>query len=549
MADIKTITSDPDFWAPDTTDEQRSFVLSKNDKNFAAADKATQAKLLKSLSDNNRQGAQIGQKEIGASEQNQSWFNRTIAQPLNNVVGQAIETATQPLVSAARYAQGEPLGAQTTQVPGTGQSYTREGALAGGPVGAGGVAKTSREQTAAAVVPQEPWQAALYAAGPAGKALGGVAPVLGATTKLGSLARIGLGAGLGAAGEAAMGATSNPEGPGALSRALQGGAKAGAMSAVPEAVAGLSGLIGRHAPGATARIAAEDQGRTAKAVGETVPEFAGANPKGPAYGQYFQGGKAASDAEAAFARRVEPLDDVVSQWGNQSGKWIKSDELKKAYGVVEKMYRDKPGGEAFLKDIQPDPYMGFLPSQAAKILARYREAVVGSGNERMSGHIAQGLVDEVLQDVVRSMPAGAGEAFLKAREGFAAASSVRDVMDKAFQRTQKGYIFDPRGPQTAIEEAGNTRRLPEAGAKIREAVMRGKNTPPGSIDVMAKNSGYVPFPSVHGLEAAAVKYGTHGRKFVGQKPLTAPVSERGALGAMLGSQASSATKAVRDNKE
>jgi hypothetical protein len=526
MADIKTITSDPDFWGPDTTDEQRSFVLSKNDKNFAAADKATQAKLLKSLGDQNRQGQQIGQKEIGAAEQHQSLFNQYVAQPLNNVVGRAMEAVTTPLVAGVRMAQGVAPGEAVSQAVGT--------------LGAGGEAKRSREQAAAAVVPQEPWQAALMAAGPLGKVLGGVAPVLNAGTKLGALARTGLAAGLGAAGEAALGQTGQ-EGDTALRRALKGGAKAGTFSAGVEGVAGLSGLLGRHGPGATARIAAEDQGKTAKAIGETVPEFAGAPSKGPQYGQFFQGGGAKSAAEQAFASRVEPLDDLVSQ----QPKWIQSGELQKAYNTVVKTYKGKPGADALLNDIAPDPKLGFLPSQAAKIMARYREAIVGSGNERMSGHIAQEMVDEVLKDVIRNMPSDVAQKFLQAREGFAAASSVRDLMDKGFQRTQKGYILDIRGPQTEIENPEVTRRLPDAGAKIREAVMRGKNTPPGSVDVMPKNSGYVPFPSVHGAEAAAVKYGTHGRKFVGQKPLTASPGERGTLKALLGSAASVVSKKTK----
>ncbi len=531
MADIKTITSDPDFWAPDTTDEQRSFVLSKNDKNFAAADKATQAKLLKSLGDQNRQGQQIAQKETQTAEQGQSWWNQNIAQPLNNIVGRGLETATTPLVAGVRMAQGVPMGQAVQQAIGT--------------EGAGGVAKQTREQAAAPIVPQEPWQAALMAAGPAGKALGGVAPVLQAGTKMGSLARIGLGAGLGAAGEAAMGQT-GAEGETALQRALAGGTKAGLASGAVEAVSGLSGLLGRHGPGAERRIAAEDQGKTAEAIGQTVPEFAGANRKGPEYGKFFQEGGAKSAAEAAFSKKVEPLDDMVAQWGNQSGKWIKSPELDKAVKMLQGVYKNKPGFADIMQDIQPDPHMGYLPTQAAKILARTREALVGAGNERMSGHMAQEAVDNILQDVIRNMPADAAQKFLQAREGFAAASSVRDLMEKGFQRGNKGYMFDIRGPQTGIDNPDITRRLPDAGKAIREAVMRGKSAAPGSVDVMPKNSGYVPFPSLHGIEAAAVKYGTHGRKFVGTKPLTATAGQRGALGTLLGSGASTVSKAAKE---
>lgn len=532
MAKPQDIVSDPDFWHPDVTDETRSWVLSQNDPTFAKADPATKTKLLKSLGDQNRQGQQIAQTETQHAEQSQSLFNKYVAQPLNNIVGAGMEAATQPLVTAARMAQGEPFGATSTPVPGTGQSVVREGAAAGGPIGVGGEAGTSRRQMGSAVVPQEAWQAGLMAAGPLGKAISPAVPLLGKAGVAGAAARTGLGALLGGAGEAVLGDQSQGVGE----RALKGGVKAGAMQGAVEAISPLSSFLDRHMPGSAGRVNAEDVARTGKAIGQTVPEFSGAPKKPAQFGQYFEGGGAARDAEAAFANRVAPLDDLVAQNGTRTGKWIQSPELQKAFKTVEKMYKDKPGGSAFLDDIRPDAKMGFLPTQAAKILARYREAVVGAGNERMSGHIAQGLVDEVLQDVVRNMPADVGKQFLGAREGFGAASSVRDVLSGAIKPSPKGYKLDMRGPQAAIEEAGNTRRLPEGGAALREALMRGKGAPPGSQDFYPGEGQYMPFPSPKGAAVFTGRKLLHGTKYVGQKPLTTPVGRRNeasGLGALL----------------
>lgn len=519
---VQELTADPDFWAPDTTDADRSFALSKVDKKFAAADPTTQAKLLKSLGDQNRQGQQVAQKEMAGAEQNQSIFNKYIAQPLNNIVGMGMEAASSGAIPFARMAQGEPMK----------QAFDLRGIT--DTIGAGGVAQQTREQAAMPVVPQEPWQAALLATGPLGKALAPAVPALGAATKTGMAARSLLAGGLGAAGEAALGDQSQSVGQ----RALLGGLKAGAMQGGMEAIGGLSSFLDRHLPGAKARINAEDVGRVQEAAGKTAPELALPKGTSPAnVGQFYEGNGAKVAAEQAFANKVEPLDDIVSQ----NPKWIHSQELYKAWRTLVKQYKDKPGGTDLLLDIAPDPVKGFLPSQAAKILARTREALVGGGNERMSGHMAQEMVDNVLMDVIRNMPADQAKVFLQAREGFASAAAVRELFGGAFKPGNKGWQLDMRGPQQAIEGADITRRLPEGGKTLREALMRGKGAPPGSADVYPGEGQYMPYPSAKGVGVFAGRKIFHGNKYVGQKPLSTPpgkTAKAGALGALLTGKAS-----------
>jgi len=209
---------------------------------------------------------------------------------------------------------------------------------------------------------------------------------------------------------------------------------------------------------------------------------------------------------------------------------------------MQKQYKNLPGFDAIFADITPDPVRGYLPSQIAKILALTRETLVGSGNEKISGHMAQEAVDNLLEAAVRSMPADVAKKFLAAREGFAGASSVRELLEPGIKNSPKGYGVDVRGPQADIELPEITRRLPDAGAALREALMRGKTAPPGSQDSYPGAGQYMPFPSKTGMGVYAARKLMHPNQYVGQKPLTTPVGEKTGLAGVLAGNASTASK-------
>lgn len=538
MANLNDVLKDPDFWGPETTDDDRKFALSQVDKKFKDYAPAQQDIFLKNQArlkqeedqretQRKQAGLQVAQ-EGEAKQAPQSLFNKYIAQPLNNVVGQGMEALASPFVPIARMAQGESPSAAFT-----GNEAT---------LGAGGVAKSSRESAASAVVPQEPWQAALYAAGPVAGRLGAAAPALS-----GVLGRVGTAAALGGLGELAGGDMEQS----ALSRTLKGAGKAGAVAAIPEAVAGVSGKLARmNITGGRGRVAEEDARQLARGIGELAPEYNVPTPRpgmpfqgkksGEKLAQFFEGGQAQKISQQAWQREAAQMDaDLLSR---QTPTWIKDPELEAAYKVIAKAY-NKPGLQVAQR-VAPDPHMGFKPSQAAEVLALYRDAL-GVRSPNIKGHITQEGIDNLAAKVAAQLPPDIAQKFIALRANFAKQSAVRELMDKAFAGSSKGGQLKMEEVQKAIEDPELASRLGAGGKKLRDIVMRTKNAPFKSVDQPVNPGQYMPYPSAPGLGIFGARQVVHGGKYVG-KPFTAPVGERGALRNLLTAGASKTSKKIKD---
>lgn len=516
------LAADPDFWAPETTDAHRSAALSIVDPKFKAADQATQAKLLEGLKKRNMEGQRIAQKEIAGAEQNQSVFNQYIAQPLNNIVGRAMEVATTPAVAGVRMAQGVPMGEAFNQAQAT--------------EGAGGEAKRSREQAASAIVPQEPWQAALYAAGPVGRSVGKAAPALS-----GVMGRVGTAAALGGAAELAGGNMEDS----ALSRTLKGAGKAGAASGAVEALSGLSGWAARSPLfGGGNRMAKDNVG---KLGGNIRKESADLNPpKEPdKFGAYFEKGGAQADMKKGMDKRMAAADDLV--WNGLPP--VKSDKVAAALAQLKKMYKGKAGFEDQLAELEPIAKSNeFFPSQVNKIMARLREAYVGSGNEKMSGHMAQEAMDAILEDAVRGSHPDVAKALVGARQAFSTGSGLRDLMEGVNVQGPKGYTPDMRKLQANANTPPDPRISGPGHKALNETIYRGSKKE-GAQDWYPGPNQYMPYASGKGIMMWIARHLSHGNKYAGNAPFTAPAGQRGALGALLGAGASATSKKVSDSKE
>lgn len=539
MADTKQVLTDPDFWAEGVTHEDRAFALGNVDKNFGSKSREEQFKFLDNLQKTRMDQQAREQKEaqerqqagMAAKQEQGSWWNQNIAQPLNNIVGRGLEQVGNVGVPIARMAQGEPLS----------QALDPRGIV--DTMGAGGEAKRAREQSASAIVPQEPWQAALMAAGPVAKAAGGAVPALGAVLKGSRAARIALPAGLAAAGEATMGQPDDSP----LWAATKGALKAGAAATGVEALSGLSGWLGRIPLfGGGMRMAKADTGDVVGAVRKVVPDL---NPpsKPAEAGKYFNEGGAKAAAETAFATKATKLDTAMAN----EPQWIQSQELGKAYTRIVKTYGKQPGGVEMLQGLKPDPGKGWKPSQAARIIALARETLIGAGGETMKKHTADEMVDNLVADVARNMPSKYSAQFAKMREDFRKASAVRDLFEGAFKPSDKGYLPDMRVLQKGVTDPDIARRLSaqDVGTLRRAATRTNpgqKPVPPGSQDYYPGESQYLPYPSAPGLGIYILRKLVHGNRFIGNKPLTAPAWQRFAGQAAQGSQASSVGKKIKE---
>lgn len=528
------LLADPRFY--DVAPEKQKYLMGQYDEKFKNSPQAVQDEFLKSQTkryqDGLKQAGKVQQESAQAGQEHQSWFNQNIAQPLNNIVGRGMEALASPAVPIARLAQGEGMRSFV------GNEET---------LGAGGAAKRTREKAASGVVPQEPWQAALMAAPVVGKAIGAAAPAIGADLQAmnagGRAARVGLSGLLAGAGEAAMGDQSQTVGQ----RAGAGALKGMLGQAVPETVAGLSGMASRVPLfGGTQRVAEEQARKAGQTVGEIAPEMAGKRNSAQ-LGQFFQEGGAKAATQNAFESKMTELDNLVKSGAEP---YIKSQELQDVYRKLAKFYKNKPGFSDQLIDLAPGT-QGFMPSQAAKLLGRYRE-MLQVGNDKMSGHMAQEAIDAILADAAQGSSSNIAKAMLDARQSFARGSALQDVMEKAFPENAvgaKGYRLDQRALQRASRDPEVLRRLtPEEAAKLKDLAVRGSKVP-GAVDRYPGESQYLPYPSKPGVMIYALRKLVHGNKYVGEKPLTATGAQAAKAGQKVGQLLGPAIKNYRDLNE
>lgn len=523
MANLNDALKDPDFWGPETTDDDRKWVLGKVDKNFRGYTPAQQDVFLKNLA-KSRQDEQAREQQDQQQramavapkvQEQQTWFQRAVA-PVTDVAGRAVEMATQPLVTAARYAQGEPLAAQTTQVPGTGKSITREGALAGGPIGAGGVAGQTRQQVASNLVPQSPWQAGAVAS----QFIPGVG-------QAGSLARIGAAAGGAGLLQGLLGAKGLVEG-GTPTQALQegavGAAKGGATQMVGEGVGKLLGAGARHTPGLGKAVNNYEARQVQKGAAELAPELSGAGKTAADIGEFYKQGGAQKATSDAFRAKLSELENSLIN--AQGHPYIDTPELRVAFRQIVKS--SDPVAANQVKEMAPTAF-GFTPDQVSKIVAMTRQRM--STGEGTALHMKDAAVDDLVASIEKSLPASLQGRYSAARGSVAKSSALQELMSAAFQPGPKGYKLDmPKLQEAVSNDPDLIKRLTKEGfGDLVQVITRGKTRQAGFADQPAGNWNFVPVSST-GVKATLLKHLLQRYRYVGEKPLTAPPGVKAGLG-------------------
>lgn len=513
----------PDFWAPDTTDDDRKFALSQADKTFASKPPSEQDSILANFAKTRQKSQAREQQDRQQREQNyapkvqqqQTWFQSAVA-PLTEAVGRGVEMATNPLVTAARYAQGEPLAAQTTEVPGTGMSYTREGALAGGPVGAGGVAGQTRTRVASNIVPQSPWQAGAIGA----QFIPGVG-------QAGTLARVGAAAGGAGLLQGLLGEKGLAEG-GSLGEAGKeagiGMVKGGATQAAGETLGKFMGVGARHTPGLGTAVNNAEARKVAKGAAELSPELAGAGRTSADIGTFYKMGGAEEAIGNQFKNKLGALERELTDI--QGHPYIDTNELRVAYKAIAK--GADPVAKAEVDKLAPTPF-GFTPEQVAEIVSLTRERMTkGEGTSLLFRHNS---VKNLVSSIEASLPPSAQGIFSAGRAAVAKGSAIQELLASAFKPSNKGYQIDMPKLQTAISESPElANRLTQQGfGDLVQAVTRGATRKPGFADQPAGNWNFVPVSST-GVKATLLKHLLQRYRYVGQKPLTVPPGAKAGMG-------------------
>lgn len=507
MANLNDVLQDPDFWGPETTDDDRKWTLGKVDKKFGAYGPAEQDRFLKNLAKTRSEQQQKEAKEHEAKAQvvlpkveNQQTMYELVVAPITAAVGLGLEQVGNVGVPLARMLQGEGLA----------ESLNPRGIVE--TMGAGGKAAEARKQAAGAVVPQTPWQAGAM----------GVQLIPGMGS-VGTMGRIGASAGAAGALQGLLGKTGLVEGgtPGqaageAVSGALKGGATQAAGEVVGKALGGVQRIPGT---GRSKRISEADYSRVQKTVGEIAPEYAGAGRKAAEGGVFYKGTHGAKEAaEQAFGGKLAQLEAELVK--TQGHPYVNAPELVDAYKKLAALAKREPGLGKQIADLAPNGNLGFLPQQAAKIISLTGERL--GGGQTGLGHLKNAAMDDLVAAVEAALPAGQG-ILTAARSGFARSRGLEELMAPAF-KAKKGYGFDIRKLQEALSENPDLiNRLGEPELKkLLAAATRGASTKPGFADVTLGQNVSIPYPSWQGAAVAALRNLLTKSKHVGELPGTAP---------------------------
>jgi len=445
---LKDALEHPDYWGPETTDEDRLYAMRNADKTFAEKSLAEQQVFLKNLTktrDTNQrrkqeeqsQRAQEGQQ---AQQANASWFQRNVAAPLAAVRDTATAAVKAPFDLAGKLDVAS--GIKTPE-----QAASRS------------------EAYSKFLVPQTATElgiaAGTLAAGPAVRPLANM--LKGNLSRaIPAAARV-AGATAGGAAGGAVGSDDESAAGGALQGLLAG--------SVGEGVSYGVGKVLRSAPGAAKAIAKKDAAR----VGETVE-----NISEPLRGK----------------RTAEGLNQLAAGEGNEL---LSRDFGQRIHGIAREIQRTAPGGtinvptmggavpfRAAVDELTklnaaakwPDPTNPTASGQAARRLA-----------SKLKTEIGDALRDHDLQTGAYNTTASLEGRWLAARDTFRQGRALTDFLNRA-----GAYVGEGSGMSLDVTKLQAALRDPKIAAKLERrlgthdfktlvaAVTRG--APVGSQDKM-----------------------------------------------------------------
>lgn len=520
MPNLNDVVKDPDFWGDQTSDADRKWTLSQVDKKFAGYGEAEQDRFIKNLNDNRQRNQQMQDKQheeraaqvlpkIQESQQKKTMWEQAVA-PLTQAVGRGVEVATEPLVGLSRMMNGE----------GASAAFGPETFSASHP--------PTANQVASNVVPQSPWQAGAMGAQfiPGLGAAGSAARLGPAATRVGAAA---LGGG---ALQGLLGSEGLLEGnTNAVGEALTGAAKGGATQAAGEGIGKLLGGATRiPGTGRAARIERGDSRNIQKAIGDIAPELAGQGKSVAKAGEFFTGTQGAKQAAGgAYEQGINKLEqELVRTTGSP---YINTPELVDAFKRLAALAKNEPGLSGQIQQLAPNGTAGFLPSQVAKIVSLTGERL--KAGQTGMGHLKDAAMDDLVQSVENSVPAGAKGILTATRAGYAKSAGLRELLKSAYTPGRKGYQFDMRKVQQALSTNPDlaNRLSPSELQQLMSAATRGASNKPGLMDLGAGNIANVPgSPSKFSLAAAALRNLLRSGKHVGELPGTLPQGAKAGLG-------------------